>query len=248
MTLKYLLFYIFFLSCTHSKPTEDRPSTSIQVQIDETNTAQTIHNFAASDAWACQFAGNWPDEKRNAIADWLFSMDTLANGNPKGIGLSMWRYNIGAGSANQGNASGINDEWRRAASLVDNTQLSLIQGQNWFLSAAKERGVKQFLAFYNSPPAELTKNKKAFASNGVCNIDDTNYSLFAKQAVSSIQQIENSTGIHFNFLSPVNEPQWDWSDGGQEGCPYTNTEMSNLVKSFDTELTSSAFRHKNFIA
>ena len=238
MTLKYLLFYIFCVSCTHSKPTEERPSTSIQIQIDETKTAQTIHNFAASDAWACQFVGGWPDEKRNAIADLLFSTDTLSNGNPKGIGLSMWRYNIGAGSANQGSTSGINDEWRRAASLIDNTQLSLIQSQNWFLSAAKERGVKQFLAFYNSPPVELTNNKKAFASNGVCNIDNANYSLFAKQAVSSIQQIESSTGIRFNFLSPVNEPQWDWSDGGQEGCPYNNTEISNLVKSFDKELTS----------
>ena len=64
MTLKHLLFYIFCVSCTHSKPIEESPSTSIQVEIDETKTAQTIHNFAASDAWACQFVGNWPDEKR----------------------------------------------------------------------------------------------------------------------------------------------------------------------------------------
>lgn len=235
MNLKHWTFYIVFLSCTHSKPIEQRPSTSIQIRIDETKTAQTIHNFAASDAWACQFVGNWPDEKRNAIADLLFSMDTMSNGNPEGIGLSMWRYNLGAGSANQGNASGINDEWRRAASLADNTQLSLVQAQNWFLSAAKQRGVNQFLAFYNSPPIELTNNKKAFATNGVCNIDANNYGLFAQKAISSIKQIENSTGVRFNFLSPVNEPQWDWSDGGQEGCPYTNIELSNLVKSFDTE-------------
>lgn len=238
MTLKYLWLPIFFLSCSRSKTTQAPPSVSVQIQINETNTAQTIHNFGASDAWACQFAGNWPDDKRNGIADLLFSMDTMANGNPKGIGLSMWRYNIGAGSANQGNASGINDEWRRAASLVDNTGLSRIQAQNWFLSAAKARGVNQFLAFYNSPPVELTSNKKAYASNGVCNIADTNYSLFAKQAITTIQQIQSNTGIHFNFLSPVNEPQWDWSDGGQEGCPYSNTEISNLVKSFNTELTA----------
>ena len=85
-----------------------------------------MHNFAASDAWACQFVGSWPDEKKNVIADWLFSTDTLANGTPKGIGLTMWRDNIGAGSANQGSASGINDEWRRAASFMDNSQLNLI--------------------------------------------------------------------------------------------------------------------------
>lgn len=42
------------------------------------------------------------------------------------------------------------------------------------------------------------------------------------------------TGIGFNYISPVNEPQWDWSDGGQEGCPYNNSEISGIVKSFDS--------------
>lgn len=36
----------------------------------------------------------------------------------------------------------------------------------------------------------------------------------------------------FDYISPVNEPQWDWSDSGQEGCPYTNAEISNIVKAF----------------
>src|SRR5688500_14683191 len=228
MSSKPLLLYVTLLSCASSKHTDEHVSLSIQ--INETKTAQTIHNFGASDAWSCQFVGNWPDEKRNRIADLLFSMDTSVNGNPKGIGLTMWRYNIGAGSANQVAASGIKDEWRRAASFIDNSQLSLIQAQNWFLSAAKKRGVEQFLAFYNSPPIELTINNKAFASNGVCNIDSSAYRLFARNAINSIKQIEGETGVRFNFLSPVNEPQWDWSDGGQEGCPYTNADISNLVK------------------
>jgi hypothetical protein len=252
MPLKYLFLYIIFLSCSRSKSQDDlrpvAPLPSAVINIDEAKTAQTIHNFAASDAWACQFVGNWPNEKRNAVADWLFSMDTTATGTPKGIGLSMWRYNIGAGSANQGTASGIRDEWRRAASLTDNTQTALVEAQNWFLAAAKQRGVQQFLAFYNSPPVEVTTNGKAYASNGVTNISSTNYNQFAKLAASRIKQIENAAGIRFNFLSPVNEPQWDWSDGGQEGCPYTNVEIANLVKSFNDEFVSQGITTKILLA
>jgi O-glycosyl hydrolase len=237
MELKYLFFYLLLLSCSRPKATE-QPHPVVSIKVNEGKTAQTIHNFAASDAWSCQFVGSWPDEKKATIADWLFSLDTAANGTPKGIGLSLWRYNIGAGSAEQGTASGIGDEWRRAGSVTQNAQSPLVQAQNWFLTAAKKRGVEQFLAFYNSPPVELTKNNKAYANNGVSNISPDNYSQFAKLASGTIKQIENNAGIRFHFLSPVNEPQWDWSDGGQEGSPYTNAEISNLVKSFNYEFAN----------
>ena len=32
---------------------------------------------------------------------------------PKGIGLSLWRFNVGAGSAEQGEASQIASPWMR---------------------------------------------------------------------------------------------------------------------------------------
>lgn len=219
---------------------------TVELVIDETGIHQTIDNFAASDAWSCQFAGNWPDEKKNTIADWLFSIDTLANGNPKGIGLTMWRYNIGAGSAQQNADSRIKDEWRRAATFANSTgsQNERIAAQNWFLMAAKKRGVPQFLGFFNSPPQWLTKNGKTFATKGACNIDSSNYIRFACHAIDAIKQIQQSTGITFNYISPVNEPQWDWSDGNQEGCPYSNAEISKLVKSFNRAFIDSGITTK----
>lgn len=245
MILKHLFVYLFLLACSRPKATEQQqPTPVVTIQINEAKTAQTIHNFAASDAWSCQFVGGWPEEKRAKIADWLFSLDTTTDGTPKGIGLSLWRYNIGAGSAEQGAQSGIGDEWRRAASLTQIAQSGLVQAQNWFLSAAKKRGVEQFLAFYNSPPVEITKNNKAFASNGVCNIDSSKYNQFAKLATTTLSQIETSAGIKFNYLSPVNEPQWDWSDGGQEGSPYTNTEISGLIKRMAEEFTAQQVNAK----
>lgn len=209
---------------------------AIRINIDLAAKAQTIHNFAASDAWSCQFTGTWPDNKRNQLADWLFSSDTTADGQPKGIGLSMWRFNIGAGSAAQGDASGIRDEWRRADCFLGaNRQYDWQQaaGQLWFLNAAKARGVQQFLGFLNSPPVAFTRNGKAFADKGQCNLSPGQYPAVAGFLKDVVLGIQRQTGITLGFVSPVNEPQWDWSDGGQEGCPYNNEQIYGLVKAID---------------
>ncbi|WP_315821444.1 glycoside hydrolase [Paraflavitalea speifideaquila] len=215
-------------------------SATIALTIDANTTFQTIDNFGASDAWACQFVGNWPDAKKNAIADWLFSLDTMSNGNPKGIGLSLWRFNLGAGSSQQANASGIKDEWRRAGSFLETDgsyNWNRQAGEQWFLTAARQRGVNNFLAFYNSPPVQFTKNKQAFAAvKGQSNIDSTQYTAWAAYTVKALAAIQQKHAIRFNYISPINEPQWDWSDGGQEGCPFTNQQISGAVKALSRQL------------
>jgi hypothetical protein len=107
--------------------------------------------------------------------------------------------------------------------------------------------VKLFLGFFNSPPVQFTRNKKAFADKGVCNIAPDQYHAFAVYATETLKHIKQQESITFNYLSTVNEPQWDWSDGGQEGCPYTNREISNLVKIFDTVLQESRLSTKLII-
>src|SRR5687767_14417989 len=90
--------FLVVLMVNFCQAVAQRPAVAV-ITLDTAIRYQTMEHFGASDAWACQFAGGWPLEKKNAMADWLFSTDTLSNGNPKGIGLSMWRYNLGAGSA-----------------------------------------------------------------------------------------------------------------------------------------------------
>lgn len=210
----------------------------LHISFNDNNTFQTIRNFGASDAWAAQFVGNWPEEKKNTIADWFFSLDTLPDGSPKGIALSQWRYNIGAGSMEQGKNSGIGDEWRRAAAFIPGKkdQPQEVRSQLWFLEAAKKRGVPQFLAFYNSPPVWLTRNGKAFATAAQSNIDSARFTAFAAYTAQVIKGVRKATGVTFNYISPVNEPQWDWSDGGQEGCPYPNTALTGIAASFNEQL------------
>ncbi len=212
---------------------------SVRVQIKPEQTYQVIEHFGASDAWAGQFVGNWPAEQKEAIADLLFSMETSASGQPKGIGLSLWRFNIGAGTAEQGQESGIRDEWRRAEGFLnaDGTyNWNKQQGQLWFLEAAKKRGVPSFLAFTNSPPVQLTKNHKGFATNKQPNLDPANFDKFASFLTETIKGVQKKTGVRFQYISPVNEPQWDWSDGGQEGTPFFNTEIAGITRSLSKAL------------
>lgn len=238
----FLLFTVLFLAC--SPPQKVSSSGNIPeagykkltVTIDPSRQYQEMDNFGASDAWACQFVGQWPDAKKNAIADLLFSMDTTAMGAPRGIGLSLWRFNIGAGSADQGDSSEIKDEWRRAESfLLANGQYNWEQqaGQQWFLQAARERGVQQFLAFPNSPPVYLTKNGKAFASDGQSNLAPESYDAFADYLARVVKGVADQTGIQFQYLSPVNEPQWDWSNGNQEGTPFRNDEIAGIARAIN---------------
>ncbi|SHJ06477.1 glycoside hydrolase [Pseudozobellia thermophila] len=218
----------------------------VEVEIDTAMAFQTLHNFGASDAWAAQFTGLWPDEKRKQMADWLFSMETDAQGSPKGIGLSAWRFNIGAGSAPQGEESGIKDPWRRTEGFMQSNGTYDWQrqaGQQWFLKAAKERGVGQFIAFVNSPPIQLTKNGKGHSEDGLAaNISHANYAAYANFLADVWLHFRDSVGVYFDYVSPFNEPQWEWK-GGQEGSPWNNKELAAATRVID-----SVFRVENIAA
>ena len=215
---------------------------SIDITINPEITFQTIHNFGASDAWSCQFVGNWPDEQKNKVADLLFSLEKNDDGTPKGIGLSCWRFNIGGGSSDQIGETGIKDSWRRAESFLQakgtyNWQKQ--SGQRWFLRAAKERGVESFIGFVNSPPIALTKNGKAHSDGGnSMNLSEENLPKFSRFLVEVTKNIQQNEGVLFDYISPVNEPQWDWK-GGQEGSPWTNSEIAQLCRFLGNDLKSS---------
>lgn len=256
-TFTVLLFGTLLTGCGNSSSDDDDgggsqpPSSYLEVQILPTGGHQHIHSFGASDAWSTQFVGkNWPLEKRNMIADLLFSKDVKPDGSPKGIGLNSWRFNIGAGSATQGAPSGIDDEWRRAESFMTDHgyDWTAHEGQRWFLQAAKLRGVDHFTAFSNSPPIYMTKNGKAHSSGGTsANLDQDEYDDFAEFLAEVIENLYNNDGIQFDYISPFNEPQWDWA-GGQEGSPWLNDEVAEVTKVLNQKLNQSSLGTKIEIA
>jgi O-glycosyl hydrolase len=214
----------------------------IRVHIDPATSYQTMDGFGASDAWQCAIVGkNWPLEKRERIADLLFSRELDAHGNPRGIGLSIWRLNIGAGTAEQGDASDIRNPWRRAECFQNSDgsyDWSKQTGQQWFLRAAQQRGVERFLAFPNSPPVRLTRNGKGYAPKGLpyFNIKPGKLDAYATFLVDVLEHFQKE-GLGFNYLSPFNEPQWAWDDANQEGTPGLNTELYALIRYLSKDLS-----------
>jgi len=255
--LRFLSLIVFaaYASCGSSDVAKDKSAeiftTTVNLNIDDATVYQSIEHFGASDAWSCQFVGNWPDAKKNAIADLLFSQKNDTNGNPLGIGLSLWRFNVGAGSAEQGTNSGIGDEWRRAESFLQpdgKYDWKRQQGQVWFANAAKQRNVGSLLIFPNSPPVSLTRNGKAFANTGAqSNLDLGKYDAYANY-LATVAQGMQSLGLTVNYISPMNEPQWDWSDGGQEGTPFYNNEIAPIVKALNKKLEDKNIGSKINIA
>lgn len=211
-------------------------SSALKVIARVSDRNQEISGFGASDCWSTQFVGQWPLEKREAIADLLFDDGLDTNGNPKGIGLSIWRFNLGAGSSRKEH---ISTEWRRADSFFTDDYSGYdwdrLPGQRWFLYAAQLRGVDRFVLFANSPPITMTKNGRAFcdSNSGTTNLADgmaEDYSSYLVDVVSHFREVED---IEFDVLSPFNEPQWDWEKPNQEGCRYSSMDIKEVVDALD---------------
>ncbi|MFC1705797.1 glycoside hydrolase [Planctomycetota bacterium] len=194
---------------------------------------QEIDGFGASDCWSMHQLSAWSQASRSRIADLLFSRD-------RGIGLSVWRFNVGAGP----NAR-ITHGWRSTecfeveAGRHDWTRQA---GQRWFLRAAKARGVDQFVAFANSPPARMTKNGLTFCTPDVGSTNlkrghEQAYGRFLADVVEHFAKNEDrSERIAFDFVSPVNEPQWDWESDAQEGNRASNDDLKRIYIAVGREL------------
>ncbi|MDR0731231.1 MAG: hypothetical protein LBF63_06140 [Treponema sp.] len=239
---------------------------------------QEMEGFGASDCWVGNWVGqNWAEDTKEQIAEWLFSQDfDEESGNPKGIGLSQWRVNLGGGSYEQGAAGKIGTidplRWeRRAECFLKGTTAAEVTsaasaaepsnrydwekqaGQQYFFRKAKDLGTEILIAFSNSPLFPWTKSGTAnnVALNSTspdgsgkytrlgtsANLKDDCYDDFAGY-LADVAEYFAAEGYPFDYISPINEPQWDWNEDKQEGTPWTNGNITNLVKELNTAIQS----------
>jgi O-glycosyl hydrolase len=226
--------------------------------IDLKSNQQMIHHFGASDAWGTEGIGKrWPEEKKETMARWLFSQENDSLGNPMGIGLSMWRFQIGNGSAEQVNSGySAANEYKEMECFLnpDGTyNWSKQQGSRWFLAKAKEYGIKNFSSWINSPPYFMTKNGYVFRTSGQAleyNLKDDLYDDYAAFLTTVSKRLEDE-GYPMTTISPVNEPQYQWNytigSAAQDGSYAKNQEVARVVREMDAKFSEQGVQTKIMI-
>lgn len=205
----------------------------LKLTISDDKNAETLDGFGASACWWSQVAGD--SEYAQETAKLLYSKD--------GLGLNIYRYNIGAGSADISEAT-ITDPWRRTESFyVFNEETGEFE-YDFTRDAAAQRYLDICLSygcidtvvlFANSPHYSMTLNGKTCGNEEwwVSNISQDKYDDYAEYLVTVAEYFINK-GVPVKYISPINEPNWSWGvegvNQGQEGCFYNSEDIYGVYK------------------
>ena len=88
--------------------------------------------------------------------------------------------------------------------------------------------IDEIVLFVNSPHYIMTANGMCRSDDGADNVDnlpEENYDVFAIYLMKILKHFTDA-GYPVKYLSPINEPNWDWSDWKQEGCHYEPASMA----------------------
>ncbi|PQJ79602.1 glycoside hydrolase [Polaribacter porphyrae] len=226
------------------------------MQLNFSNEEQTIDHFGASGGFQDQWVGKWPDASKEPVAKLLFSSGFDSNGNPEGIGLSLWRTYIGDGSIEQSNSGFRASSWfRETECFLDangNYDWTKQEGEQWFLQKAKEYGVPQFTAWAITAPYFMTKNGYTFRTvgNGNFNCPVDKYDDYAN-FIAEVMKNYESKGYNFSTVCAFNETQYEWTaDVGQaqqSGTKASNAEVAAVSRIMDQVFTDKGVNAKMMI-
>ena len=138
---------------SESKENNDVTGGAIEVKINLSEKHQIIESFGTSGCWWSQYVGGWDNEYKDTGRSVRDEIAMLLFDREYGIGLSSYRYNLGAGSADSGKGK-YNDPHRRAQSFETAPfTYNWIKDANavWFMRKAVELGVEEIIMFSNSP-------------------------------------------------------------------------------------------------
>ncbi len=201
-------------------------------------TEQEITGWGTSAAWWAQIAGN--SENAEELAKLLYSEE--------GLGLNIYRYNVGGGEKDNPDTRLPGNEWRATESfLVYNDETGEYE-YDWTQDAAAQKMLDLSLSygcidtvvlFANSPHYSMTESGSAAGSyeENTCNLKDGCADDFAEY-MCDIAEYFIGKGVPVKYISPINEPQWTWGGGwvGQEGCHYELEDIIEVGEAFAAEI------------
>lgn len=249
----FLAYYVFGVAGIDEKRTYGQSDAVIQntstgkTVLDDTVTYQTMNGFGASACWWSQDIGKW--ENSEEILSYLYDSE-------KGIGLNIYRYNLGAGSKGDDRILTENRKTECFLQADGTYDFSADKDAQSCLAAAKRLAGDDLRVtlFCNSPPVSLTKNGASYSSASkdenapwISNIDESNYDKFADFCYNSADYFLGK-GYRVTDVSPINEPQYNWQawfneDGSysakQEGCYYSKTDATAVYNAMIDKFAGS---------
>ncbi|WP_116188502.1 glycoside hydrolase family 30 protein [Paenibacillus taihuensis] len=195
-----------------------------RIEIKLANKKQRMEGFGASGAWWAQHTGSWQPNEVTRLLELLFHPQS-------GIGLTIYRHNIGGGDGQE-----IEDPWRRAETY------EVSEGEyDWSRDAqavavmkqAVASGAERIVAFANSPTPRMTQSGLTSGhQEGRSNFKEGMEDAFATYLVDVVKHLIDVEGLPVDWIAPINEPMWLWnaSHNGQEGCHYQPEECVSVYR------------------
>lgn len=210
-----------------------------EVRVLPEQTFQEIVGFGASSGWTINpVCKEWREENRRKIADYLYDAE-------KGIGLTCFRYDLGAGSEISDNER-IQGEfrWRKTETFKAAPDapydFSRNSGLTWMMQAARERGADCFTAYIHSAPFWMTVNGHTQGDRGerCSNLLPGKEGELAAFLLDILAHFRTEMKLPFDYISPVNEPGWDWQYPGvhEEGCHMEQDEVWRVLTAVREEM------------
>ncbi|MGW0123009.1 RICIN domain-containing protein [Streptomyces sp. NPDC003327] len=219
---------------------------ALTVRLDPSYQQPAFQGWGTALAWFANVTGGWPDAQRNALADALYGAD--------GLGFTIARYNIGGGDSPETTpymraGAAVPGWWNRPGpespdwwdpNNATHWKNDADANQRWWLTAAKARGASVFEAFSNSAPYFMT-NSGVVSGNWNAwedNLRSDQYDRFAAYLAGALQRAQTASGVTFNSLSPLNEPDTDYwkAYGRQEGSHWDHASQARMISTMRAAL------------
>ncbi len=205
-----------------------------KIKINKLSCEQQITGWGTSGCWWAQELGKC--DSAEEVTKLIFSEE--------GLGLNVYRYNIGGGERDNPNSRLNPNSSRSTESFLVWSEDAGEWVYDWNKDAAAQKVLDMALSygcvdtvimFANSPHYSMCVSGQA--SGGLepaqSNLKKECYQDYVDYFLDITQHFIDK-GVPVKYISPINEPQWDWGGGwvGQEGCHYEIDEAVELIRLF----------------
>ena len=205
----------------------ERPVT--ELTIDLRDQAPPFRGWGTSLAWWARGVGDWPEKT-------LDDLVRLVTDPHDGLGLTVFRYNIGGGDRPE-------HHHLRHWGDIPGFKAAPDAPYDWNADAAQRRVLLKLLkaagdaavveGFSNSPPWWMTASGcVSGAADGGANLKPEFEPAFADYLAEVAKAYKQRYGVTFASLSPMNEPDVKWwkAGGNQEGMHVPRDQQARLVR------------------